>query len=33
MNKAEFIEKLSNPEPWLKENALKHIQWKNSYQP
>jgi hypothetical protein len=22
----EFIEKLSNPEPWLKENALKHIQ-------
>jgi hypothetical protein len=22
----EFIEKLANPEPWLKENALKHIQ-------
>jgi len=22
----EFIEKLINPEPWLKENALKHIQ-------
>jgi len=22
----EFIEKLTNPEPWLKENALKHIQ-------
>jgi hypothetical protein len=22
----EFIEKLSNPESWLKENALKHIQ-------
>ena len=21
----EFIEKLTNPEPWLKENALKHI--------
>jgi hypothetical protein len=21
----EFIEKLANPEPWLKENALKHI--------
>lgn len=22
----EFIQKLKNPEPWLKENALKHIQ-------
>ena len=22
----EFIQKLANPEPWLKENALKHIQ-------
>jgi hypothetical protein len=22
----EFIQKLTNPEPWLKENALKHIQ-------
>ena len=22
----EFIEKLTNPEPWLKENALKHTQ-------
>ena len=22
----EFIEKLANPEPWLKENALKHTQ-------